>query len=191
MKYYSFKKIDKKEATYNIIFGERSNGKTYGMLKRCLENYFKNGSEFAYVRRWSEDIKKSKANTFFSAIINDGHVERLSNGEFTSIYYSSGKFYLCRYHNDKLIYNESSVIGYCFSLTDYEHNKSTSYPKVKTIVFDEFIASNRYMVDEFMLFMQTVSTIVRKRDDVKIYMLGNTISQYCPYFKEMGSEKNR
>ena len=36
--------------------------------------------------------------------------------------------------------------------------------------------------------MNTVSTIVRKREDVKIYMLGNTVNKYCPYFKEMGLE---
>jgi len=34
--------------------------------------------------------------------------------------------------------------------------------------------------------MNTVSTIVRQRTDVKIYMLGNTVNKYSPYFQEMG-----
>ena len=34
--------------------------------------------------------------------------------------------------------------------------------------------------------MNTVSTIVRQRTNVRIYMLGNTVNKYCPYFKEMG-----
>lgn len=35
--------------------------------------------------------------------------------------------------------------------------------------------------------MNTLSTIIRYRDNVKIYMLGNTINKYNnPYFKEMG-----
>ena len=31
MKYYSTAAIDKRDATYNVIFGERSNGKTYAI----------------------------------------------------------------------------------------------------------------------------------------------------------------
>jgi hypothetical protein len=34
--------------------------------------------------------------------------------------------------------------------------------------------------------MNTISTIVRQRTDVTIFMLGNTVNKYCPYFKEMG-----
>ena len=33
MHYYSLQKILKKNAVYNVIFGERSNGKTYSVLK--------------------------------------------------------------------------------------------------------------------------------------------------------------
>ena len=39
--YYSLKNIQRKNATYNVIFGERSNGKTYAVLKQALENYKK------------------------------------------------------------------------------------------------------------------------------------------------------
>ena len=49
MKYYSLNKINSKKATYNVIFGERSNGKTYACLQQALENYFNNGSQFAYI----------------------------------------------------------------------------------------------------------------------------------------------
>jgi len=34
--------------------------------------------------------------------------------------------------------------------------------------------------------MNTISTIVRDRTNVKIFMLGNTVNKYCPYFNEMG-----
>ena len=43
-----------------------------------------------------------------------------------------------------------------------------------------------YLPDEFVLFMNVISTIVRYRTDVKIFMLGNTVNKYCPYFNEMG-----
>ena len=187
MKYYSLNKINKKDATYNVIFGERSNGKTYATLKQVLENYFNDGSQFAYIRRWSVDVQPKRMNNLFNAIIEDGYLEKLSGGKFTAIFYRTGRFYLCTYNDKgKPIYNEEDVIGYAFSLSENEHNKANSYPRVTTIIFDEFLTNKIYLPDEFILFMNTVSTIVRQRTNVKIYMLGNTVNKFCPYFKEMG-----
>ena len=187
MKYYSLNKINKKNATYNVIFGERSNGKTYATLKQVLENYFNDGSQFAYIRRWSVDVQPKRMNNLFNAIIEDGYLEKLSGGKFTAIFYRTGRFYLCTYSDKgKPIYNEEDIIGYAFSLSENEHNKANSYPRVTTIIFDEFLTNKIYLPDEFILFMNTVSTIVRQRTNVKIYMLGNTVNKYCPYFKEMG-----
>lgn len=187
MKYYSLNKINKKDATYNVIFGERSNGKTYATLKQVLENYFNDGSQFAYIRRWSVDVQPKRMNNLFNAIIKDGYLEKLSGGKFTAIFYRTGQFYLCTYNDKgKPIYNEEDIIGYAFSLSENEHNKANSYPSVTTIIFDEFLTNKIYLPDEFILFMNTVSTIVRQRTNVKIYMLGNTVNKFCPYFKEMG-----
>lgn len=187
MKYYSLNKINKKNATYNVIFGERSNGKTYATLKQALENYFNDGSQFAYIRRWSVDVQPKRMNNLFNAIIEDGYLEKLSGGKFTAIFFRTGRFYLCTYNDKgKPIYNEEDIIGYAFSLSENEHNKANSYPRVTSIIFDEFLTNKIYLPDEFMLFMNTVSTIVRQRTNVKIYMLGNTVNKFCPYFKEMG-----
>ena len=187
MKYYSLNKINKKNATYNVIFGERSNGKTYATLKQVLENYFSDGSQFAYIRRWSVDVQPKRMNNLFNSIIEDGYLEKLSDGKFTAIFYRTGRFYLCTYNDKgKPIYNEEDIIGYAFSLSENEHNKANSYPRVTTIIFDEFLTNKIYLPDEFILFMNTVSTIVRQRTNVKIYMLGNTVNKFCPYFKEMG-----
>ncbi|MCS5736698.1 phage DNA encapsidation protein, partial [Herbiconiux daphne] len=59
--YYTPANIDKKNATYNIIFGERSNGKTYALLKKGIINFIKNKKHMAYVRRWKEDITGRRA----------------------------------------------------------------------------------------------------------------------------------
>lgn len=188
MKYYSSKNIDKKDATYNIIFGERSNGKTYDMLVKAIKNYFKdNESEFAYVRRWKEDITGRRAQQLFKGVLENGEVEKISKGKYTGIHYYAGKFYFCNYDdNGKPVYSDLDILGYTFSLSDGEHDKSTSFPKIKTVIFDEFLTNKLYLNDEFILFMNTISTIVRRREDVKIYMLGNTVNKYCPYFAEMG-----
>lgn len=187
MKYYSLKQIEKKNATYNVIFGERSNGKTYALLEKGIKDYFENGSQFAYVRRWKEDVTGRRASRLFGGINENQIVSKYSNGEYTGVVYWAGKFYLCNYdESGKAIYGDGDIVGFTFALSDSEHDKSTSFPKIKTIIFDEFLTNKLYLNDEFVLFMNTVSTIVRRRTDVKIFMLGNTVNKFCPYFNEMG-----
>ena len=185
-KYYSTTAINKKNAVYNVIFGERSNGKTFALLKQCIKSYFTDKSQMAYVRRWKEDITGRRASQLFAGINAAGLVETLSGGLFTGVHYYAGKWYLCNYdEKNKPVYSDLDILAYAFALSDVEHDKSTSFPLIKTIVFDEFLSSKLYLNDEFVLFMNVVSTIVRRREDVKIYMLGNTVNKYCPYFEEM------
>ena len=186
MSYYSLKNILKKNAVYNVIFGERSNGKTYATLKHGLEQYFKDGSQIAYIRRWKEDITGKRGQAVFSALVENNEIEKLSDGKFTGVHYYTGKFFLCNYDDGKPIYSDSDVLGFLFALTDVEHDKSTSYPRVNNIIFDEFLTNKLYLPDEFVIFMNVISTIVRRRETVKIFMLGNTVNKYCPYFSEMG-----
>lgn len=186
-KYYDLRNILKTDSTYNIIIGERSNGKTYACLKYGVERYFKTGEQFAIVRRWQTDIRGNRASEIFSALVKNGEIKKLSKGKYEGIHYWAGKFYPCNYNEmGKAIYSDNEVIAYPFSLSDTEHNKSISYPNITTIIFDEFITRQVYLPDEFILFMNTISTIVRDRTNVKIFMLGNTVDKYCPYFKEMG-----
>lgn len=187
-KYYSLTNILKKNAVYNVIIGERSNGKTYSVLKYALKQRIEHGGQVAIVRRWKEDISGRRAADIWKALLANDEVSKLSNGQWTGVTYWAGKFYLCNYDNEgKPIYNtDSDTLGYCFSLSDTEHNKSISYPYITTILFDEFMTKHVYLQDEFVLFMNTVSTIVRQRTNVKIFMLGNTVNKYCPYFQEMG-----
>lgn len=187
VKYYSLTPILQKECQYNIIFGERSNGKTYAILKYILENYCKHGHQGALVRRWKEDFRGKRGQQMFDALITDGLVSQLTNGKYTTINSYSGKWYLANYDakTGKPI-NAPEPFCFGFALSDVEHDKSTSYPKIKTIFFDEFLTRQFYLPDEFVTFMNVISTIVRQRSDVKIFMAGNTVNQYCPYFTEMG-----
>lgn len=186
MKYYSLKPILKRKAVYNVVIGERSNGKTFACLKLALENYFTKGEQFAYIRRWSTDVKPSRLNQLFASVIDSGLLEKYSHGDYATIIFKSGCFYLANYNNEgKPIYSDTDILGYAMSLNESEHLKSISFPQVTMIVFDEFL-SNNYLMNEFILFMNVISTIVRQRTNVKIFMLGNTVSKYSPYFKELG-----
>lgn len=187
-KFYSLDNIKKTGATYNVIFGERSNGKTYSVLYEGLKEYCLHGGQLAIVRRWKEDITGRRASDIFTALNSNNEVEKLTNGKYHGITYFASKFYLCNYdENGKPVYSlDNDCFAYTFALSETEHNKSISYPNITTILFDEFITKHIYLNDEFVLFMNTISTIVRQRTNVKIYMCGNTVNKFCPYFQEMG-----
>ena len=185
--YYSLKNILQYQATYNVIFGERSNGKTYAVLKHGVEQWLQGKGQIGIIRRWQEDIRGMRASNIFSGLIANNEIYKLSKGEYSGVYYYSGKFYMCNYdEKNNPLYNDSDLLGYTFALSDTEHNKSITYPDITTVLFDEFITRGVYFQDEFVLFMNTISTIVRQRTNVKIFMLGNTVNKYCPYFDEMG-----
>lgn len=187
MKFYSLKRILSKNADYNVIFGERSNGKTYATLKHGIETFLKTGKQMAYIRRWREDLRGKRAESLFANHTANGEIERLTNGKFNEVFYFSNKWFLSFYDAEKnKRFPDDVPFCYGFCLSEQEHEKSSSYPNVTTIVFDEFLTRRIYLPDEFMLFMNLLSTIIRQRDDVKVFMLGNTVNKYCPYFTEMG-----
>ena len=185
-KYYSLAHILNKHAQYNIIFGERSNGKSFSVLSHGLKKYAKTGEKMAIIRRWNEDFTGKRGQQMFSAIESAGLVDKYTEGKYTGIYYYASRWYLCRYNEDGKREVDNTPFAYGFSITSGEHDKSSNYPDITTVLFDEFLTRRGYIPDEFVLFMNTLSTIIRGRKNVTIFMLGNTVNKYCPYFKEMG-----
>ena len=173
--FYDVGVIDKFDAHYNVIFGKRSNGKTYSILKKIVYNYARGRGQGAYLRRYREDFKGKRGATLFDSLVANGVIADATEGKWDTVKFYSDRWYFAR-----------EPFCYGFSLAQMEHDKSTSYPLVTTVVFDEFISRIGYLPNEFVLFMNVLSTIIRQRNNVKIYMLGNTVNKYCPYFQEMG-----
>lgn len=190
--YYNLNRILKQNCDYNIIIGERSNGKTYSVLEYALKKYVADGTQTAYIRRWAEDIRQKRAANLFDSIEKNGIVDTITSGEFNKITYTGGKYYLSKWDSDIKKYKlDKKPFCYAFSISEQEHEKSMSYPNVNTIIFDEFLTQKYYLPDEFILFMNLLSTIIRDRENIKIFMLGNTITKICPYFSEFGIDINK
>lgn len=188
--HYSLLPILGTGAHYNLIFGERSNGKTYSVLSLIAETYARTGKQGAYLRRMREDFIGKRGAELFRPLVENGEIRKFTKGKWEDVYYYSGRWYMCRYDETPKGRTEritdETPFCYGFSIASMEHDKGTGYPNITTICFDEFITRNGYLRDEFVLFMNTLSTIIRRRNDVKIFMLGNTVNKYCPYFDEMG-----
>lgn len=187
--FYDIHNLLATQSTYYIIFGERSNGKTYAVLSECIRDYFQTGAQLAIIRRWSEDFKGKRGAQLFEGICENKVVENLSNGEYNSVYYYSSRWYMQTVKDGVVVNRAPEPFAYAFSLTNMEHDKGNSYSKVKNIFFDEFMSRVGYLPDEFVLFMNTISTIVRQRNDVRIFMAANSVNKSCPYANEMGLTK--
>lgn len=186
MKYYSLKKILEKQCQYNVIIGERSNGKTYACKEHIIKDYAQHGNQGAYIRRYDLDFKSKRGSVMFADCVENGLVQKYTKDEWTGVSYYLGMWFFCRTEENGDITRAEEPFCFSFALTNMEHDKSTSYPKVTNIVFDEFISRTGYLQDEFVLFMNVLSTIIRYRKNVVIFMLGNTVNKDCPYFHEMG-----
>lgn len=198
--YYSFKRLKKlhPEAKYYIIFGERSNGKSYSVLEDNLDDFIDSGytHAFGYIRRWSEDVvQRLMYQVFKSLKCNDNNeniIEKKTNGEWNEVLVKNKCFYLAHKNEEGEIDRVlDSPFGYIFSLSLSERIKSTGYPDIKNILFDEFIAEGLPMVNEFSRFRSILSTIIRNRNDVKIVLCGNTINKHNIYFNEFGLKKTK
>lgn len=190
MKYYSLEEIDKLDCRYNVIFGERSNGKTSAVLEKILKNYCENGQQGAVIRRWDEDLRGAKGEQVWASIAQERDlVSQYSKGEWDRVIYQSRMWFLAKWDEDlQRVVKDNQPFCFAFALSQMEHYKSTAYPFVTIILFDEFISpvtAGGYLIDEWGLFQNTLSTIIRQRNDVKIYMCGNTVSKFNPYFEEM------
>ena len=132
-KYYSLGRILAKNADYNIIFGERSNGKTYAALAHGLETFVKTGKQMAYIRRWREDLRGKRAESLFANHTANGLIEKLTGGKFNEVFYMSNKWFLSYYDPEKNKRTPDDVpFCYGFCLSEQEHEKSSSYPTLQT-----------------------------------------------------------
>ena len=180
IKYYSIEEILKHNSQYYIIFGQRSNGKSYAVDKYILDNYFTKGEEFVIVKRYNDELKRTIAETMLSPLYDYiletyGYYIRFFQGKWLAS------------DDSDLPLSKWNTIGYAQTLNSVDKFKGSQYPKVTTIVFEEFMSTKGdYLIDEVNIFMNVVSTIVRKRTNVKVFLLGNTISKYSPYSDSLG-----
>lgn len=150
---------------FNFIIGNRGGGKTYWSKSWAVRDFLKTGSQFIYVRRYKAELKKNKQ--FFNDLI--------VNNEFDGVKFDvKGMNYFI---NDK-------QAGTALSLSTSKIEKSTAFPKVNKIIFDEFIIDKgvyHYLSDEVINFLELYETVARMRD-VKVFFLSNAITTVNPYF---------
>lgn len=182
-KFYNNKKILEKDANYNILLGERSNGKSYCIKEYCVRNAFQGKGKFIYLRRYRDDVKESLVNGYFT----DCPVRAITSGKYTDITCYRSAIYLCNYDDSgKCIKGE--LIGKVMYLSGSERFKSQAYPDYTDIIFEEFVTKKLYLDNEPDLLQDLVSTVARRRK-IRVWLIGNTINRINPYFAKWSLSK--
>lgn len=176
------------DATYNLIYGERGNGKTFSICHLILQAYFDEGLPSAYIRRLDEMIKQGNIETLFSDENHLKYIEEKSEGKYNFVSYRNHAFTLqCRNINTgAVIRRDTKPFCRTYALSTAETTKGADRGRVKYVFFDEFITRAFYITNEITLYESTLESIIRKRPGVKIFMVANTVNKHCPYFKHMG-----
>ena len=183
--YYNIALIDATGAIYRLILGQRSNGKTYSVCKHIVEDYFNEGKRGAYIRRYEESITPKNLQSLFNPHLQ--LIWELSEHKWNSIFYRAKEFHLCAIDSEgKIIAKDDTAFCITAAINTSENTKGEDRGEVHTIVFDEFMTRSGYLNNEFVRFMNLLSTLIRDRENVVVYMLANTVNKYCPYFAEMG-----
>lgn len=170
--YYNFDKLFSYPFLIAMVIGERGVGKSFNAKVAVLKRFLKTGEQFIYLRRYKTELDSALVN-FFDDL--------QSNGYFTE--------HNLKVRKSKMLTSftcDGKVCGYAVPMSTANILKSTSFPKVKTIIFDEFIldvacGTYKYMKNEPQMLLDIMETVFRLRDG-QVVMLGNNVNFYgCPY----------
>ena len=132
--HWNMDKIDAEHADVNLIYGERSNGKSYQLKhKKAVIKYLETGKRFILMRRWKEEITATAVEQYFK----DVDVEKLTNGKYNTIIMWTKKLYFGRFEVDKngtFKTVRGSHIGYVVALSTEQNFAGASYLDVEDII---------------------------------------------------------
>lgn len=202
--HYNIDNIDSEGANINLIYGERSNGKSYqvkhkkGVLKyledtvtyhdnytdkgNIIKECIKKGSRFILMRRWREEISSDLIEKYF----DDVDIMKLTDNKYNCITMFKKQLYLSIYNNEDGKIKRVERIGYVVALSTEQKYAGGSFLDVTDIIFEEFMSRGIYINNEPDKLMNFYSTVDRKRGTTRLWLVGNTISKVCPYLIEWG-----
>lgn len=173
--YYSSQKIKTYNRLYNLIVGLRGVGKTYHFTKQIIDMSLREkkccGVWLTRLIKHADKIKKE-----WWSDLQDSYPQY----QFFNLGY---KIYAKHLESKELI-----CVCEIGAISDYLNFKGVPRPSVKIIVFDEFMVEGEgeYLTNELPHFLNICDSIIRTRNNVRVFLLGNACSMINPYFEYFG-----
>lgn len=181
--YYNLDPLDSVGARFNILFGERSNGKSYQLkYKKAVEKYLKTGRRFILMRRWKEEISTEKIEQYFQ----DVDVQKLTGGKYNCISVYRKVLYLSNYNIETGKTTKGEKIGYVVALSTEQNYAGASYLDVDDIIFEEFMSRSVYIANESDKLMNFYATVDRKRLTTRLWLVRKFYFKSLSVYKRLG-----
>lgn len=189
--FYNWRKVDGFNAPVVVVIGPRGIGKTFVKVLQAVRNYVETGKRFVYVVETLDDVKtlsQNKGERFFASIkeyLSEGASKRsktlyktLFENNTTEI--EEGEIDLVDDLKNRIVGGtikiNNETAGYLIALNAYGNLKRNNFTGIGVIIIDEFIPEE-IDIRHLQMARKVASVIqtVARRNDIKIYMLGNSI----------------
>lgn len=178
--HFVFKNLfeDKNSPDMLITISVRGSGKTTGAMCLALDNWFKHKKRFVWCRRKKVEIDQIKNDiTAFNMYKRKGKIIELFRLGEKIFVIDNG---------------EKHLIGWLISLSTFYNIKGRDFVDCSLFIFDEFMSeTNVYLMDEWKMFYNTLSTVQRARKPFKVLLLGNNIDPFNLYIQKLQFEINK
>lgn len=174
--WYSFDKAMSYNSPWLMVCGGRGIGKTFGAKTKVVMKALRDGEEFIYVRRYKPDISLGK-DEFFSDI-----AYQWPDYDFRVDGNKAQASHMAKRDDKK---REWQTLGYFIALSVSQSFKSVPFPRVRTMIYDEFILEkngSQYIPNEAAVFLNFYNTVDRYQDRTRVLFLSNAVSINNPYF---------
>ena len=195
--------IESEGALINIVYGERSGGKSYQtkhkrailkylygikedhysnyndkekILTKCIEE----GTRFILIRRLESEITSEKIEGYFA----DVDIAKLTDDKYNTVIYYRKTIYLANYNVSTGKSIKGDKIGYVIALSVEQNYAGVSYLDVTDVIMEEFMSRKQYLPNEPAKLINFWNTVDRKRGTTRLWLLGNSLSRVCPYIND-------
>ena len=176
--YYSLERILATHSTYNLLLGQRANGKSFQVKMQCVREAFMGLGNLIYLRRYQMELKQSDVQSYFW----DCPVEKITEGKYNEIRLFQGRIYLVNNKEDEAI-KKGQEIGRTAALVGAGHLKSViERGKYRNIIYEEFCTDSGFLPNEPDKMQQFVASVFGVQHTGRVYLIGNTVSRVNPYF---------
>ena len=186
--YFSAKHVLSKNALYNYVLSDRSDGKTFDCKVRALYDFKEKGNITIYMRRFKTEITPNLYEGFFNDVLGDNKPIKEKYRKDFAGWQFKGTRRGVQVKRDGSDTWEWIVFFIPLTISGKLKSQLDGFiEKIEIIDFDEYVPlDDRYAINEMTLLNEFWKSIDRDRDKVQLIVLGNRISPYtpfCDYFK--------
>lgn len=191
---WDFLKPDNDPYVWTFVIGGRSVGKTVNSLAQNIKYCYENDKRFIYMRRWQADFNRSGGHIDLPLISKisgyDVQIKVFDDGTGTKrkmIVAGHAKETTDKDGKTKIILEDAKGVGYFVALYTDQKTRSSAWPNVWLIIYDEFIPVDGREIpknQEWAAYTGFLQTVFRDPRKAKSLFLANAVpgGEFNSYF---------